>query len=57
MQFSLRDQSFAQQQHDGNSRSGTAHVVVPDEALPAVDMPAQSYGRLIGRSGGLDIRV
>lgn len=57
MQFSLRDQSFAQQQNDGNGKSNTTRVVVPDETLPAVDMPAQSYGRLTGRTGGLDIRV
>lgn len=57
MQFSLRDQSFAQQQNDGNGRSNTTHVVVPDETLPTVDMPIQNYGRLAGRAGGLDIRV
>lgn len=57
MQFSLRDQSFAQQQNDGNGRSNTTHVVVPDDTLPTVDMPVQNYGRLAGRTGGLDIRV
>jgi len=57
MQFSLRDQSLAQQQNEGNGKSNTTRVVVPDEALPTVEAPVQSYGRLTGRAGGLDIRV
>lgn len=57
MQFSLRDQSLSQQQNDGNGKSNTTRVVVPDETLPTVDTPVQNYGRLAGRTSGLDIRV
>lgn len=57
MQFSLRDQSLAQdqQQSGGNGKSNT--LFVQDETLPVVDVPVQNYGRLAGRPGGLDIRV
>lgn len=54
MQFSLRDQSLNQQ--DKNS-ADTANIIVQDDSLPAADIPVQSYGRLLGGSGGLDIRV
>jgi len=58
MQFSLRDQSLSQQQDNGNKNSAdTAHVIAQDDTLPIIDTPVQSYGRLAGRSGGLDIRV
>lgn len=62
LQFSLRDQSFAQQQQNngngnGNGNLNTTRVVMPDDALPTIDVPVQSYGRLTGRTSGLDIRV
>ncbi len=56
MQFSLRDQS-ANQQQDDSGRGNTTRMVAEDDTLPTIDLPAQSYGRMIGRSGGLDIRV
>lgn len=57
LQFSLRDQSLTQQQqqNDGNGKSNT--LFVQDEKLPVVDVPVQNYGRLAGRTSGLDIRV
>lgn len=56
LQFSLRDQSQSQQQqNDGNGKSNT--LFVQDEKLPVVDVPVQNYGRLAGRTSGLDIRV
>jgi len=58
MQFSLRDQSLSQQQDNGNKNGAdTAHVIAQDDTLPIIDTPVQSYGRLAGRGGGLDIRV
>ncbi len=58
MQFSLRDQSLSQQQNDGNKNGvDTADMIAQDDTLPTIDSPVQSYGRLAGRSGGLDIRV
>lgn len=58
LQFSLRDQSLSRQ-HDNGSNNGarTARIVAPDDTLPLIDASAQSYGRLAGRGGGLDIRV
>ncbi len=55
LQFSLRDQSTNQQQT--SSGSDTAQLVVKDEMLPSIDAIPQSYGRLAGQGGGLDIRV
>ena len=55
LQFSLRDQSMNQQQT--SSGSDTAQLVVKDEMLPSIDAIPQSYGRLAGQGGGLDIRV
>ena len=55
LQFSLRDQSMNQQQT--GSGSDTAQLVVKDETLPSIDAIPQSYGRLAGQGGGLDIRV
>lgn len=55
LQFSLRDQSMNQQQT--SSGSDTAQLVVKDEVLPSIDAIPQSYGRLAGQGGGLDIRV
>lgn len=50
-QFSLRDQSGRPQP----DAPADAHLIVEDEALPAID--PRNYGRLTGRAGGLDIRV
>ena len=57
LQFSLRDQS-SQGQNDGNQSNPNAHriVVSEDESVPAV-VAGRSYGRMLGASGGVDIRV
>jgi flagellar hook-length control protein FliK len=55
LQFSLRDQSFAGRD-DGRQPQATARVVVPDADLTAVET-AQSYGRMLRQSGGIDIHV
>jgi flagellar hook-length control protein FliK len=57
LQFSLRDQS-SQGQNDGNQSNPNAHrlVVSEDDSVPAV-VAGRSYGRMLGSSGGVDIRV
>ena len=56
LQFSLRDQSFANQNNNGGAQQqSTAQIVIPDADLPTVQS-TQAYTRLSLRSG-LDIRV
>ena len=57
LQFSLRDQS-SQGQNDGNQSNPNAHrlVVSEDDTVPAV-VAGRSYGRMLGSSSGVDIRV
>jgi len=57
LQFSLRDQS-SQGQNNGNQSNPNAHrlVVSEDDSVPAV-VAGRSYGRMLGSSGGVDIRV
>jgi flagellar hook-length control protein FliK len=57
LQFSLRDQSSSGQ-NNGNQNFGNAQrlVVSEDDAVPAA-MAGRSYGRMLGASGGVDIRV
>ena len=54
MEFSLRQQ-FAQ--GDSQDASNTAKIVVPDDEAAPFPVQRQSYGRLLGMGGGLDIRV
>jgi chemotaxis protein MotD len=57
LQFSLRDQS-SQGQNDGNQSNPNAHrlVVSEEDNVPAT-IAGRSYGRMLGSSGGVDIRV
>ena len=57
LQFSLRDQS-SQGQNDGNQSNPNAHrlVVSEEDSVPAV-VAGRSYGRMLGSSSGVDIRV
>ena len=56
LQFSLRDQSFSGQ-NSGNETTGNAQrLVIDDDAIPAA-VAGRSYGRMLGASGGVDIRV
>ena len=57
LQFSLRDQS-SQGQNDGNQSNPNAHrlVVSEEDSVPAV-VAGRNYGRMLGSSGGVDIRV
>jgi flagellar hook-length control protein FliK len=54
LEFSLRQQS-AQSDDQGSSKATT--LVVPDEDAAPLPVQRQGYGRLLGMSGGLDIRV
>jgi chemotaxis protein MotD len=57
LQFSLRDQSSSGQ-NDGNQSNPNAHrlVVSEEDSIPAA-VAGRSYGRMLGASGGVDIRV
>ncbi len=55
MQFSLRDQSFAQREQNQNMPA-VARIVLPDDTLAQVETQ-RSYGRLAGLGSGVDIRV
>jgi flagellar hook-length control protein FliK len=58
LQFSLRDQGFAQNPNAGaNTPARFARIVVPaQEPVPSADT-TRFYGRPLGTSGGIDIRV
>ncbi len=57
LSFSLRDQSFAGQQNgNGASYQNSAHLVIRDPQLPAVET-GQIYSRFSPALGGVDIRV
>ena len=55
LQFTLRDQSFANGNNGGGAQPGAAQLVVPDADSPAAEA-TQIYSRTILR-GGIDIRV
>ncbi len=54
MQFSLRDQTFADQ---NESLPSTANLVLPQDDFAPLEAMRQGYGRLLGLGGGIDIRV
>jgi len=55
LQFSLRDQSFAGRNDQGNSDS--QHMRVVDPELPATESAPPVYGRMLRGGNGIDIRV
>ena len=56
LEFSLRDQSFANrdQQRDGGQPS---RLIIPEDEPVAAEAARRGYGRMIGLGGGVDIRV
>ena len=57
LQFSLRDQS-SQGQNDGNQSNPNAHrLVVSEEDNVSPVVAGRGYGRMLGSSGGVDIRI
>jgi flagellar hook-length control protein FliK len=60
LQFSLRDQGGfgSQNPYSSNgSPASAARVVIPDRDMAPVDAATSGYGRAVGNSTGLDIRV
>jgi flagellar hook-length control protein FliK len=61
LQFSLRDQSGGsgnQNPYSGDGApTGPTRVIIPDAQLPPVEAVTATYGRVVGRSTGVDIRV
>ena len=57
LQFSLRDQS-SQGQNDGNQSNPNARrlVVSEEDNVPPI-VAGRSYGRMLGSSSGVDIRI
>jgi flagellar hook-length control protein FliK len=55
LQFSLRDQSSSGQNGNQSNPNAQRLILTEDEAIPAA--VASSYSRMLGASGGLDIRV
>jgi flagellar hook-length control protein FliK len=57
LQFSLRDQSSSGQNNGGEtSRNAQRLIISADTTLPA-SIAGQTYSRVLGSSGGVDIRV
>ena len=59
LQFSLRDQSSSGQNSGNDSGRGNAQrlVISEDDGMPATAVAGRSYGRMLGSSSGVDIRV
>jgi len=58
LQFSLRDQSSSGQNGNFNQSGGQPQrlVITDDDSVPTA-IAGRSYGRMLGASGGVDIRV
>jgi flagellar hook-length control protein FliK len=57
LQFSLRDQS-SQGQNGGNQSNPNAHrLIVSEDDTVAATVAGRSYGRTLGSSSGVDIRI
>jgi flagellar hook-length control protein FliK len=57
LQFSLRDQSSSGQNGGNNSGGNAQRLIISDnDTLPAT-VAGQTYGRMLGSSSGVDIRV
>jgi chemotaxis protein MotD len=58
LQFSLRDQNSAQRdQTPRDNGANTSQLIVPDDEAAAAEAARRGYGRLLGRAGGVDIRI
>jgi hypothetical protein len=58
LQFSLRDQSSqGQTARDDTGRNTQRLIVTEDDIVPVATAAGRSYGRMLGSSGGLDIKV
>jgi len=59
LQFSLRDQSQSGQNNSNNNQTGAQpqRLVISEEDTVPAAIAGRSYGRMLGNSGGVDIRV
>jgi flagellar hook-length control protein FliK len=58
LQFSLRDQNSApRDQTPRDNSANTSQLIVPDDEAAAAEAARRGYGRLLGRAGGVDIRI
>jgi flagellar hook-length control protein FliK len=57
LQFSLRDQSSSSQNNGNQTPANAQKLIVSDETNMPAAIAGQSYGRVLGSSGGVDIRV
>jgi flagellar hook-length control protein FliK len=57
LQFSLRDQSSQGQTPRDDTGRNAQHLIVTEDNIVPAAAAGRSYGRMLGSSGGLDIRV
>jgi flagellar hook-length control protein FliK len=57
LQFSLRDQSSQGQNDNSPSNPNAQRLIVAEEDTIPPAVAGRSYGRMLGSSGGVDIRV
>lgn len=57
LQFSLRDQSSSQGRDDGNSGRNSQRLIISEDDTVPTEIAGRSYGRMLGASRGVDIRV
>ena len=57
LQFSLRDQSSSGQNNDNGSGRNSQRVVIAEEDTIPAQVAGRTYGRMLGSSSGVDIRI
>ncbi|WP_315835068.1 flagellar hook-length control protein FliK [Bradyrhizobium prioriisuperbiae] len=57
LQFSLRDQSSSNGRDDGNAGKNSQRLIISEDDTVPAEVAGRSYGRMIGASRGVDIRV
>lgn len=57
LQFSLRDQSSGGQNNDNGSGRNSQRVVITEEDTIPAQVAGRTYGRMLGASSGVDIRI
>lgn len=57
LQFSLRDQSSSGRDGDNGAGRNSQRVVIAEEDTVPTQVAGRTYGRMLGSSGGVDIRI
>lgn len=57
LQFSLRDQSSSGRDNDNGSGRNSQRVVITEEDTIPAQVAGRTYGRMLGASSGVDIRI